>query len=72
MVAAWILVVLALLVTVLAVIAGYVRYQALDTPTVRDTAEEMIADPQIREQIAETSRPGSRRAFLKSRRRSPE
>jgi hypothetical protein len=54
MVAAWILVVLALLVTVLAVIAGYVRYQALDTPTVRDTAEEMIADPQIREQIAET------------------
>jgi hypothetical protein len=54
MVAAWILVVLALLVTVLALIAGYVRYQALDTPTVRDTAEEMIADPQIREQIAET------------------
>jgi hypothetical protein len=54
MTAAWILVVLALLVTVLALIAGYVRYQALDTPTVRDTAEEMIADPQIREQIAET------------------
>lgn len=54
MVAAWILVVLALVVTVLALIAGYVRYQALDTPTVRDTAEEMIADPQIREQIAAT------------------
>jgi hypothetical protein len=51
---AWTLVVLALVVTVLALIAGYVRYQALDTPTVRDTAEEMIADPQIREQIAAT------------------
>jgi hypothetical protein len=51
---AWILVVLAFVVTVLALIAGYVRYQALDTPTVRDTAEEMIADPQIREQIAAT------------------
>jgi hypothetical protein len=54
MAAAWILVVLALVVTVLALIAGYVRYQALDTPTVRDTAEEMIADPQIRDQIAAT------------------
>jgi hypothetical protein len=54
MVAAWILVVLALVVTVLALIAGYVRYQALDTPTVRDTAEEMIADPEIRDQIAAT------------------
>lgn len=54
MTAAWILVILALVVTVLALIAGYVRYQALDTPTVRDTAEEMIADPQIREQIAAT------------------
>ena len=51
---AWILVVLAFIVTVLALIAGYVRYQALDTPTVRDSAEEMIADPQIREQIAAT------------------
>jgi hypothetical protein len=54
MVAAWILVVLALLVTVFALIAGYVRYQALDTPTVRNSAEEMIADPEIREQIAAT------------------
>ena len=54
MIAAWILVVLALIVTVLAVIAGYVRYQALDTPTMRKTAEEMIADPVIRDQIAAT------------------
>ena len=54
MVVAWILVFLALAVTVLALIAGYVRYQALDTPTVRNTAGEMIADPQIREQIAAT------------------
>jgi hypothetical protein len=51
---AWILVFLALVVALLAVIAGYVRYQALDTPTVRETAEEMIADPAIREQIAAT------------------
>jgi hypothetical protein len=54
MVAAWILVAIALLVTVLALIAGFVRYQALDTPTVRNSAEEMIADPEIREQIAAT------------------
>jgi hypothetical protein len=54
MAAAWILVVVALVITVLALIAGYVKYQALDTPTVRDTAEEMIADPQIRAQIAAT------------------
>src|SRR5262245_66397352 len=39
MITAWILVFLALVVTVLALIAGYVRYQALDTPTVRKTAE---------------------------------
>jgi hypothetical protein len=54
MIAAWILVFLAIVVALLALIAGYVRYQALDTPTVRNTAEEMIADPQIREQIAAT------------------
>ena len=54
MIAAWILVFLAIVVALLALIAGYVRYQALDTPTVRDTAQEMIADPQIREEIAAT------------------
>ena len=54
MTAAWILVFLAIVVALLALIAGYVRYQALDTPTVRDTAQEMIADPQIREEIAAT------------------
>jgi hypothetical protein len=54
MAVAWVLVFVALLVTALALIAGYVRYQALDTPTVRETAEEMIADPEIREQIAAT------------------
>jgi hypothetical protein len=53
-VVSWILVVLALLITVVSLIAGYIRYQALDTPTVRDTAEQMIADPEIREQIAAT------------------
>ncbi|MGH3101778.1 MAG: hypothetical protein ACRDPU_12390, partial [Thermoleophilia bacterium] len=33
---------------------GYVRYQALDTDTVEQTAGELIADPEIREQIAAT------------------
>jgi hypothetical protein len=52
MAAAWILVVLGIIVAVLAVIAGYVRYQALDTPTVEETATELIDNDQIREQIA--------------------
>jgi hypothetical protein len=49
---AWTLVVLGILVGVLAVIAGYVRYQALDTPTVEETATQLIEDDQVREQIA--------------------
>jgi hypothetical protein len=49
---AWTLVVLGILVAVLAVIAGYVRYQALDTPTVEETATELIEDDQVRDQIA--------------------
>jgi hypothetical protein len=48
------LVVLGALLAVLALIAGYVRYQALDTDTVEQTAGELIADPEIREQIAAT------------------
>jgi hypothetical protein len=36
---------------VLAVIAGYVRYQALDTPTVEETATKMIQDDDVREEI---------------------
>ena len=49
-----ILVVLGALLAVLALLAGYVRYQALDTDTVEQTAGELIADPEIREQIAAT------------------
>ena len=48
------LVVLGALLAVLALLAGYVRYQALDTDTVEQTAGELIADPEIREQIAAT------------------
>ena len=36
----------------LAVIAGYVRYQALDTPTVEETATQMIRNDEVREEIA--------------------
>lgn len=49
-----ILVVLGALLAVLALLAGYVRYQALDTDTVEQTAGELIADPEIRDQIAAT------------------
>lgn len=52
MAVAWTLVVLGILVAVLAVIAGYVRYQALDTPTVEETATELIQDDEVRDQIA--------------------
>src|SRR5687768_7319971 len=49
---AWVLVVLGILLAVVSVVAGYVRYQALDTPTVRDTASDLIADDEIRDQVA--------------------
>jgi uncharacterized membrane protein len=52
MAAAWTLVVLGIVVAVLAVIAGYVRFQALDTPTVEETATQLIEDDQVRDQIA--------------------
>jgi hypothetical protein len=48
---AWTLVVVGIVVAVLAVIAGYVRYQALDTPTVEETATQLIRDDQVREEI---------------------
>ena len=51
---AWTLVVLGILLAVVAVVAGYVRYQALDNETFKDTSEELIADPVIRDQIATT------------------
>jgi hypothetical protein len=49
---AWVLVVLGILLAVVSVVAGYVRYQALDTPTVSDTASDLIADDEIRDQVA--------------------
>ena len=39
---------------VVSLVAGYIRFQALDTDTVSDTAEQLIADYQIRDQIAAT------------------
>ena len=54
LVTAKVLVVVVSILAVLSVVAGYVRYQALDTPTVRNTAGELIADPAVREEIAAT------------------
>jgi hypothetical protein len=50
--AARILVVLGVLVVVLSLLAGYVRFQGLDTETVEGTAGDLIADDEIRDQIA--------------------
>ena len=49
-----ILVVLGVLFVVLSLLAAYIRFQALDNDTVRNTAGEMIADDKIREQVAAT------------------
>lgn len=49
-----VLVVVGALLAVLALLAGYVRYQALDTDTVEATAGELISDPEIRDEIAAT------------------
>jgi hypothetical protein len=49
-----ILVVLGALFAILSLLAGYVRFQGLDTDTVENSAEELIADPEIRDQIAAT------------------
>jgi len=54
MILARVLVVLGVIVAVASVIAGYVRYQALDTPTVKKTADQLIADDQVRNQVAAT------------------
>ncbi|HEU5211893.1 MAG TPA: SHOCT domain-containing protein [Gaiellaceae bacterium] len=49
-----ILVVLAAILALPAVVAGYVRWQAFDTPTFQNTASDLIADPVISNQIAAT------------------
>jgi hypothetical protein len=50
--AARILVVLGVLLAVLSLLAGYIRFQGLDTETVEGTAGDLIADDEIREQVA--------------------
>lgn len=54
MLLARILVVLGALIVIVSLIAGYVRFQALDTDTVEATAGDMIEDPEIRDQVAST------------------
>jgi Short C-terminal domain len=49
-----ILVVLGALFAVLSLLAGYVRFQGLDTNTVQNTADDLISDQQIRDQVAAT------------------
>jgi hypothetical protein len=48
------LVVLATLLAVVAALAGYLRYQALDEDTFEDTVEELIANDRIRDQLGES------------------
>jgi Short C-terminal domain len=43
---------LGVLLALLSLLAGYVRFQALDTDTVAGTAGDLIADEQIRNQVA--------------------
>jgi hypothetical protein len=54
MLLARVLVVLAALFAVLSLLAGYIRYQALDNETFSDSAAELIANDTIRDQIAVT------------------
>jgi len=54
MLLARILVVVGALLAVVALLAAYVRYQALDTNTVEGTAGDLIADDAIRNQVAAT------------------
>jgi hypothetical protein len=52
MLTARILVGVFVVLAIVGLLAGYVRYQALDNETVRGTAEELIADDAVRNQIA--------------------
>jgi hypothetical protein len=54
MLLARILVVLGALLLIVSLLAGYVRFQGLDTETVEATAGDLIADPEIRNQVAAT------------------
>jgi hypothetical protein len=52
LVAARVLVILAIILTLPAALAGYVRWQVLDTDTFHDTAKQLIADDTVRNQVA--------------------
>ena len=52
MTAARILAVLGVILALLSLIAGYIRFQGLDTETVKGTAGDLIADDEIRDQVA--------------------
>ena len=52
MLAARILAVLGVLFTVLSLLAGYIRFQGLDTDTVTETAGLLIEDKEVRDQVA--------------------
>ncbi len=52
MISARILVGLGVLLVVLSLLAGYIRFQGLDTDTVTETAGDLIADDEIRAQVA--------------------
>jgi len=43
---------LGVFLTLLSLLAGYIRFQGLDTETVKGTAEELIADDEVRDQVA--------------------
>jgi hypothetical protein len=49
-----ILVLVGALLAIVSLLAGYIRFQGLDTPTVEDTAGELIADPEVRDEVATT------------------
>lgn len=49
-----VLIVLTAILAALSLLAGYVRYQALDTPTVEDAAAKMITNDAIQSEIAGT------------------
>jgi hypothetical protein len=52
MLLARVLVIVGALLVIVSLLAGYVRFQALDTDTVENTAGDLIADQEIRNQIA--------------------
>ena len=52
MIAARVLVIVGGLVVMLSLIAGYIRFQALDNGNVRTMADQLIANDEVRDQIA--------------------